>query len=338
MIDRRLLAGILVGCVVVGAAACDSKGLGYGDPNSIIAVMSPDLWEEAQASVYEELESTIYTVAEEKAFTVTYQEPYAEFWMQLRRFKQMLLVGTLSDAWVQEALDRTETNVDVTGPGVYQLRNVWSLDQTVTLVVLSDAGGLSELRGHLPDIHAMLDQQYLYYARNRMYQSGVDSALADTLHAEAGFSMLLPEVYRWRRINDSTFVFRNDNPDPSELIREVFVTWMSPAPTSLDADALMEWRARMVEQYYTEPQVVGEGNVFVDTEPFLGHQAVRVQAQWQNPPDRGWPAGGPVITYGLTCPNQDRTYLIDAWLYAPGKEKYEYMIQLETILGTFECE
>ena len=34
---------------------------------------------------------------------------------------------------------------------------------------------------------------------------------------------------------------------------------------------------------------------------------------------------------------QDRMYLLDAWLYAPGKEKYEYMIQLQTILGSFRC-
>ena len=30
-------------------------------------------------------------------------------------------------------------------------------------------------------------------------------------------------------------------------------------------------------------------------------------------------------------------YLIDAWLYAPGRDKYEYMIQLEEILGSFRC-
>jgi hypothetical protein len=39
----------------------------------------------------------------------------------------------------------------------------------------------------------------------------------------------------------------------------------------------------------------------------------------------------------VPCPAQDRLYLLDAWLYAPGKEKYQYMIQLETLLGTFEC-
>jgi len=336
MIEKRLLVGVLLGSsVVMGAAACDTLGLGYGDPNSIIAVMSPELWDEASADIYAALEPTIFAVGEERAFTVTYQEPYDAYWLQLRRFKQMLLVGTLADAWVQEAIE--EASEPITEPGIHQIREVWALDQTVTLLVLPEAGAADALRARLPEIHDLLERQYLNYARNRMYQSGVDSALADTLRIEAGFSFLFPEVYRWRRL-DSTYVFRNDNPDPSELIREVVVTWTSPAPTSIDAVELLAWRARSVEEYYSERQDVRSDNVFVDTAPFLGHQAIRVQSQWQNPPDRGWPAGGPFITYAVTCPNQDRTYLIDAWLYAPGKEKYEYMIQLETILGTFQCE
>ncbi|MGD2046892.1 MAG: DUF4837 family protein [Gemmatimonadota bacterium] len=336
MIDKRLLTGILVGATLIGTAACDSKGLGYGDPNSIIAVMSPERWEEVRSDVYSALETTVFTVAEENEYTVTYQEPYAEYWTQLRRFRQMLLVGTLSDPWVQEAID--EAREPITEPGIYQIREVWALDQTVTLVVLPDSGGNEALRRMLPDVHELLDEQYQNYARNRMYMSGIDTALADTLSAEAGFSFLLPEVYRWQQINDSMFVFRNDNPDPSELIREVFVTWASPALTSLDADGLLEWRQRLVDSYYNDKQVLREGQRFVETEPFLGHEALRVQAQWQNAPDLNWPAGGPFITYAITCANQDRTYFVDAWLYAPGKEKYEYMIQLETILGTFECE
>ena len=335
MIEKRLVAGILVGSAVLAAAACDSKGLSYGDPNSIIAVVSAEQWEEVSDDIYEALETTIFTVGEERAYTVTHQEPYDAFWLELRRFRQMLIVGTASDAWVQEVID--EADEPITEPGIYQIREVWSIDQNVTLALLPESGGSEQLRAFLPEIHALLDQQYLNYARNRMYQSGVDSALADTLSTEAGFSLLLPEVYRWRKI-DSTYVFRNDNPDPSELIREVVVTWMSPAPTTLDAEELLAWRARLVEEHYSEAQDVPGDNVFTDVTQLQGHDAVRVQAQWQNPPDRGWPAGGPFITYGVTCENQDRTYFIDAWLYAPGKEKYEYMIQLETILGTFQCD
>jgi hypothetical protein len=336
MLAKRLTLA-LVTCSTI-AVACDTRGLSYGDPNSIIAVMSPALWEEASEPVYAELEQTIVTVRDEKAFTVTYQAPYAEYWNELRRFRQLLLVGALSDAWIQEALDQADVVEEpVTGPGLYQVGDVWSLGQTVTLVILPDGGGAQDLRPHLPAIHAILDEQYRAYARSRMYLSGVDSALADTLATEAGFALTLPRVYRWMR-TDSTFLFRNDNPDPSELIREIVVTWRSPAPAELGVDELLAWRAELVRERYTEPQdFVAEG-MAVDASPFTGHAALEVRAQWRNPPDRGWPAGGPIITRAITCDNQDRTYLIDAWLYAPGKEKYEYMIQLETLLDTFRCE
>jgi hypothetical protein len=335
MIDRRVLAGLLVGSALIGTAACDSKGQGYGDPNSIIAVMSSERWSEVSNDVYSALEKTIYTVGEERAFTVTYQEPYDEYWQDLRRFKQMLVVGTESDPWVEEVIDQARDPID--GPGIYQVRNVWAMDQTVTLALLSPSGRSAEFEGLLPEIHELLDRQYLSYATNRMYMSGIDSALADTLSTEAGFSLLLPEVYRWRK-DDSTYVFRNDNPDPSELIREVVVTWRSPAAVTLSTEELLAWRASLVAEHYSEPQEAITDDAVISTEPFMGHDAIRVQAQWRNPPARGWPAGGPFITYGVTCPNQDRTYLVDAWLYAPGKEKYEYMIQLETILGTFRCD
>jgi len=334
MVQRRLLIGLLAGSVL-WTAACDNKGLSYGDANSIIAVMSSERWGEVEPDVQTALEPTIYTVGEEKAFTVTYQEPYGEYWAQLRRFQNMLLVGTAADPWIQEAVD--EADEPFSDPGIHQVRDVWALGQTVTVLLLPESGGDDFLRQQLTALHELLDRQYLNFARNRMYTSGIDSALADTLRIEAGFSFLLPEVYRWYR-QDSTYVFRNDNPDPSELIREIVVTWRSPAPTSLSPDELLAWRAQMVETHYSEPQAVRTDAMFIDTEPFLGHPAVRVQAQWLNPPELGWPAGGPFITYGLTCVNQDRTYFIDAWLYAPGKEKYEYMIQLETILGTFTCD
>ena len=334
MIMRRLIAGSLFCATLVVGAACNEKGIGYGDPNSIIAVMSQDQWFEVSEDVYEALERTITTVRDEKTFTVTYQGPYAEHWMDLRRFRQMLVVGARSDQWVQEVLD--EAREPITGDGIHQIHDVWANGQTATLVLMPEGWGALDLQPYLPEVNTLLDGQYRSYARNRMYQSGVDSALADTLSIEHGFLLHLPSVYRWRH-TDSVFVFRNDNPDPSELIREIVVTWMSPAPASVSSEALLEWRARLVEEHYSEPQdIILEGNL-EESFDFHGNEAMQLQAQWRNPPERGWPAGGPLITRAITCDSQDRTYLIDAWLYAPGKEKYEYMIQLETILGTFRC-
>jgi hypothetical protein len=334
MTTKRLALGSLSCLAIAVGGACTQKGMGYGDPNSIIVVMAEDDWYDVSDDVYAALERRIATVRDEKTFTVTYQEPFDRHWLNLRRFRQMLVIGSRADAWVQEVLEEART--PITQDGVHQVYDVWATGQTVTLLLLPDGWEPADVQGYLGGIHDLLDGQYRAYARNRMYMSGVDSTLADSLSTEQGFAIYLPDVYRWRQI-DSVLVFRNDNPDPSELIREIVVTWMSPASTRLSREEVLRWRASLVAEHYAEPQDVVLDDVIEEALDFHGNTALQVQAQWRNPPDRGWPAGGPFITRAITCDSQDRTYLVDAWLHAPGKEKYEYMIQLETILETFRC-
>ena len=324
----------LASIALLSIGACNEKGLSYGDPNSIIAVMPAAQWDDVSQDVYDALEQTIATVRAEKTFTVTYQEPMTEFWGRLRRFRQMFVVGTRSDPWVQEVLD--EARDPITENGIHQVYNVWSNGQTITLILLDEGWGASELLPRLTEVNELLDGQYRAYAQNRMYYSGVDSALADTLRTQAGFVMYLPHVYRWQQ-SDSAYLFRNDNPDPSELIRQVTVTWLTPAPGRLDTEGILAWRASLVDQYYSEPQDIVLEGMTERSFTFEGHDAYQLRTLWKNPPERNWPAGGPLITRTVTCDNQDRTYLLDAWLYAPGKEKYEYMIQLETLLDSFRC-
>lgn len=330
-LPRLLLATLALS--VLGA--CDAKSpLSYGDVNSIIAVMPADKWEQLSADVYAALEPPISTVRAEKTFTVTYQEPYAQYWDRLRRFRQLLVFGTRADAVVEEVLDAARA--PITETGIHQVGDVWAMGQSITLVLLDDGWGQGDLAEYLPQINNLLDGQFRQYARNRMFFSGIDSALADTLSLQAGFTMYFPTVYDWER-QDSVYIFRNDNPDPAELIRQVAVTWLTPAPGLLDDEAVLAWRARLAAENYTQDQAVMTDDRAERSFTFEGSDAYEIQAQWRNPPELRWPAGGPFITRTVTCDTQDRTYLLDAWLFAPGKEKYEYMIQLETLLDTFRC-
>ncbi len=331
MIARGLALSAITCAILTGG--CESLGIAYGDANSVIAVMSEATWEEFSDEIYETLERTIVTVRDEKTFTVTYQEPYGDRWTELSRFRQLLFIGTLDDAWIQEALANVEP--PVTEPGFYRVQDIWSRGQTLTVFVLGDAPA-EEMAEHMPAVYAQLDQDFRAFARSRMFTTGVDTALADTLLTQAGFGVLVPVVWRWSRA-DSTFVFRNDNPDPAELIREVSVTWISPAPPELPPDSVLAWRARVVADHYSEPQNVVPAGMTFDRLAFANYIALEIRGQWTNPPERGWPAGGPFITRAAVCEGQDRAYLIDAWLYAPALEKYEYIIQLETILDTFRC-
>ena len=316
------------------STGCDTKTVSYGDANSVIAVMSPEMWAQVSEDVYTSLEQTVQTIRDEKTFTVTYQDPNAPEWANLRRFRQMLLVGTEEDFWVAEALAASRD--PVTEPGMTQVYDVWSRGQNVTVFLLSEPEAVDEIRSSLSDYHDLLDEQFRQYAQNRMYQTGADTALADTLMAQARFSLMVPLVYQWAQ-NDSVFVFRNDNPDPAELIREIVLTWTTPIPTDMQPEGILDWRARVVENYYSQPQAVDLTNSAARPFMFRGVDAYEIKATWMNTPDMPYPAGGPFITRAVLCPDQSRMYLIDAWLYAPGKEKYEYMIQLETIMDSFRC-
>ncbi|MDH5588878.1 MAG: DUF4837 family protein [Gemmatimonadota bacterium] len=330
---RKILLTLAL-LATAGAPSCSTRPTAYGDANSIIAVMHPDLWEQLSEEVYDALEPTIQTVRNEKTFTVTYQDPETPEWGMLQRFRQLLLVGTEDDPWIAQALEYARK--EISAPGITQAYDVWSRGQQATIVLLSDGAAAEELRSFLPAVNDLLDSQFREYARNRMFMSGIDSALVDTLAMQARFSVLVPDVYRWSA-QDSVYVFRNDNPDPAELIRQVAVTWRSPIPEGMSRTDVLAWRDQVANGYYNQGQMVDTTALFEEAGGDTERPSNQIQGIWKNPPDLPWPAAGPFITRVVTCPGQDRMYLVDAWLYAPGKEKYEYMIQLETILDSFRC-
>jgi hypothetical protein len=167
-----------------------------------------------------------------------------------------------------------------------------------------------------------------------MYRSQANEPLRDTLRATAGFALLLPKLYRMER-RDSLYVFRAWTTVGGELRRTVAVTWRSGLDSTTHNETLLAWRDSVIGAY-GHAQAVAQ-------EPQRRRRIVRgelvgfeVQGAWRADFD-GVPAGGPFMTRMIPCPAQGRTYLLDAWLYAPARQKYEYMIQLETLLNTFRC-
>jgi hypothetical protein len=280
------------------------------------------------------LETTIVTVRSEKTFRVTHQVPQGQAWGNLQRFRQLLLVGAAESPWMVEAL-ALSGHESFDPPVIFQVEDLWARGQTATVLLLPSEGadGAQEM---MEPLHELLDDQYRTYVRNRMFMSGFDSLYADTLWNEAGFTLSLPGLYEHRTV-DSVYIFLNDNPDPSQLIRQVAVTWKTPIPEELDQEALLAWRRVLTDGYYRYPQAV-DLRLAETRQLQLGDMVIEeLRAVWSNPPEDLFPAGGPMITWAVRCPSQDRLYLVDAWLYAPGRDKYEYVLQLETILSTFRC-
>jgi len=328
---RTIVATGLLASVLT---ACGESPRAWGEVNSIIVAASEEQWAAISTMVESALETRFLTVRPEKTFRVTHQAPEGRNWGRLQRFRQLLLVGTPESPWMAEALALTDRE-GFNPPEMLQVGDVWARGQNVTILLLPSEGadGAEEL---MEPLHELLDDQYRQWVHSQQFQSGPDSVLADTLWNEVGFSILLPEVYQ-RRTVDSVYIFRNDNPNPTELIRQIAVTWRTPIPEDVGQEEALAWRTALTDQYYIYPQIV-DTDLAQTRRLRMGDLILEeFRATWANPPEDQFPAGGPLIVWSVPCPAQDRHYLIDAWLYAPGRDKYRYVLQLENILNSFRC-
>jgi hypothetical protein len=334
MMFRAALAPVLA-ALTVSSLACEATNLAYGDVNSIIVGADTELWSQVGDTLTAALQPTITTtVAEEEVFQVTHQDPADSLWSDFRLFRQLLLLGQREDPWIADALDRMG---DIGAPpAVARADDLWARGQTVTVVLLPEEGPSQAVMNLLPDLREGFLTWYRNWTHDQMFVTGENTELSDTLRAIAGFELTVPRVYTWER-RDSAFIFRNDNPDPSELIRQFTVTWMSPPPDTLTIPDLVAWRNELSASYYDPAQLADTALMSQTVLTVGGRDAYRLQAVWQNPPEAEWPAAGSFIIQTVPCPEQDRLYLTDAWLYAPGRDKFEYLYQLETILGSFRC-
>lgn len=317
-------------------AACGHRSTAaYGDANSIILIAPESIWSEAGAAIQQILEPQILTVRDERTFDLTHVSPADPDLLTLRLWRQVLVVGEASDPWIAAILDGGP-KLPPSLPAIIERADIWARGQMVTAVILPPGAAAGDLVTILPELHQLLDQRFRNYAQRRMFVSGRNDSLRTTLRANAGFEILLPAVYTIKQPNDQSYVFRNDNMVGGELVRSIQVTWRPAIDAQLTTDEVLAWREHAGAGVYWPVQSVEPD--LLETRPLdLSVGALEVQGVWSGDID-GFPMAGPFITRALSCPGQDRTYLVDAWLYAPGMAKYEYMLQLETILDSFECD
>lgn len=317
------------------AVAC-GKSQPYGQQNSIIVVMPDSVWEQVEDTTYAALERTVEAVRRERKYHVTQVEPGAEHLSQLKLWYQVVVVGPPADPLVRQVAEAAGADPDeLSPPEMISAGSIWSRGQVVRAVVVPAGEMASAWTAHLDELYAVTEETYRRFVRERMWTSGRDSALADSLARRYGFRVQVPRVYQVMR-GDSLVIFRNDNPRPADLIRSTTVAWRTPGPEGLTAAYALDWRAALDSVHYGTPQSITPDTGSVRRFTHRGRPALEVTGDWS---DEGpYPAGGPFTLWLLDC--GDRTYLLDTWLYSPDPErgKYQYLLQLEWIRESFRCE
>ena len=305
-----------------------------GDANDVIVVAAPERWAQVGEDIRTAIEGRVSGVRDERVFTVVEVDPLTEGWQERARAPQVVALGSLTDPWVVEALESSPRRPD--GPGLYQAEDVWAEGQIVNVLVVGEEGGHGDLEEHLAILYGQLHSGLRMFVRNRMFAAGANSELVDTLRARSGFAMLLPDSYSWTMV-DSTYLFRSEDAESADDVRQVAVTWLSPPPPSLEVSDVLAWRARTARQYYGGPQEVG-GRVTAERLAFAGYVALEIRGHWTGTAEGGERQEGSVLARVAVCEGQNRAYLLDSWLYSSDPETYPFVVELETILDTFRCE
>lgn len=309
--------------------SCDTgrARMAYGDVNRIIVVAPDELWEVVRDSVQRALEPHIFTVRDERTFEVTQVSPDDPNYLTLRQFRQVLVIGAPEHSWVAPVV----AGDAVAPPVIVDRADLWARNQIVTALALPPDRLVQGTYEHLATLFQHFDGRYRQHVLQRMYVSGQDVELQRRLGETAGFSLLLPQLYRMEQRADA-LLFRTTAEMGAQVIRTLTVV-SRPGAATLAPEEVMAWRDSLAASLYDPPHRTLRER-YVPREHAAG--VVEVQSSW-SASDDGWPFGGPFVARAIPCPAQDRTYLADAWVFAPGRPKYEYLIQFEILLDNFAC-
>jgi hypothetical protein len=312
-------------------AACGGRPPAEGDPHVVVVLATPERWSELEPEARRAIERRVSGVSDQKVFVLEHHAPESEEW-QVRRLSPLILVlGEADDPWVREALAGADRRPGL--PGLYRAADVWATGQVVNVLVLPPPDDERNQREHLTALYAQLHVDLNTLVRARTYAAGTNDELADTLRAKQGFALLLPDTYAFTDA-DSTFLFRP--PDVEGIERLIAVTWMSPA-SDLEIGEVLSWRARVARAHYGAPQEV-IGRVTGERLSLAGYQALQIRGRWARRSESGERQEGSLLTRVALCEGQNRAYLLDGWLLAPGDQTYQYVAEIETVLDTFRCE
>ncbi len=208
--------------------------------------------------------------------------------------------------------------------------DLWAADQHVAILTGPDLETLvAFVRRAGTFLFSTLYAPLAKRAVDRAYYRGGNESLRQELVEKYGWSLLLPTPWHTEAVDgeDLVYFYKND-PD-----RHVMVYWAPAKMVTLSPDSCLALRRQLVWRHYDEDQV-DQDRTHVDETTFLGMPALKIVGVWQN---EKHVMGGPFRTYCFVCPDEDRFYLLDLNVFAPGREKFPFLAQLEGIAASFTC-
>ncbi len=212
----------------------------------------------------------------------------------------------------------------------------WARGQLIVYIVGRDTAELSRnVVRAFPRISERIRQHDSRQLNAQTYVNGNSNELANLVSNQFGFRMDVPGDFKVA-INEDNFIWlRKDTRDLTSNI--AIKTFPYSSAEQLELEGLIDMRDRL--GVLIQSTSVGsfmrtnaeDLPVYTYKKEIDGRYAVESRGIWEMTEDF---LGGPFINYAVVDGN--RIILIDAFVYAPGKDKRDYVQQLELVVSSLK--
>ncbi len=280
---------------------------------------------------------------------------------QIKKRKNVLLVAPLSDSTNEAQVLRSSLSADArqaveAGQSVVAPRSdLWRRGQQVFYLTADTPERLAEtIRQRGESIRDTFNVVTRVRTGAEMFEKGRQFALEDTLMQKHDFAVNVQHDYfiAVDTATDSTGFVWLRRVVSSESWRSLFVYYLEGAdPSTITPEWVLATRDSLAREYlrgnvdgYTMTDRRGAGGrdyLDVEQADFLGRFAYEARGLWimaergEDGQPQLYGGGGPFVNYTFYDQGQDRIYMLDGMVFAPGYDKREFLRQMEVIAHTF---
>ncbi|MFH1313556.1 MAG: DUF4837 family protein [Candidatus Eisenbacteria bacterium] len=304
----------------------------FGSNSEIVIVTSPRCID--QATVLKSiLERDILTVQHEQAFEVRLATT-ADIRPERSRKNIILLdflrpeslitdailsvAGRDKDAFLEGRLNRKE------------MHDRWARGQVLLVIATETQRDLEDLLARESDaIFSFVSDAVQRRLNRSLFNAGEQKEVSQRLSDSYGWELRLPPRYKVDESHAAERVIKIQADRPARMITVYWEdgSWDDMAGTCLERKKMLAWEFWDQDELVEESLNVGEGR-------FGERDCIVLSGTWDN---KKYTIGGVFATYCFTCSACNRTYLVDASVFAPGLEKLPLVRELRAILATFRC-
>jgi hypothetical protein len=330
---KAILAFFLLGALTT-SDCFEYKTPAIGSTGEVLVIADSDTWNTASEALREALERIIYTPQAEPVFYLRRILP--DELERYHRYRNLVFMASLNsnsattDLINQMLSDDARRGVMNGDHFMFSRSDEWARDQLLMLLVgPNDEAIRDNITNEADWVYRQFETNLQTALESRMFRRLEEKDIEKDLWERFGWTMRIEYDYRLALANAANKFVWLRKYDPQRMI---FVHWIdAPDGDRITSDWLLEQRNHL-GYTYCDSMIVDDKYLTSRDVEFAGFDAVQLQGLWKIPHKT---VGGPFICTAFYDDITDRIFIIDAAVFAPGREKLPWLQRTQTVARNF---